>query len=84
MFNVVPLKLTAVFIVNETGGFTSFCPEIHGAISEGKTEEEAFENLKDAAMGLMAMRAEMELEKKQWKRVTNKGTARKPMVPAWA
>ena len=83
MSKVVPFKLTVVMILNGTGGFTAFCPEIHGAISEGKTEDEAFENLKDAAMGLMAMRAEMELEKKKWKRVTRKATARKPMLPAW-
>ena len=45
------LQLTAVFEEvpkAEGGGYTAFCEEIPGAISEGDTLEEARENLKDA------------------------------------
>ena len=82
MSKKVPSKLTAIIADNDEGSFTAYCPEIHGAISEGKTEDEAFANLMDAAEGLIAMRAELELEKKQWKRV--KHAASQPLIPAWA
>ena len=41
------------------GGFTAVCNEIKGAVSEGETEEEAIENLKDAMEGLFAVNAEI-------------------------
>jgi predicted RNase H-like HicB family nuclease len=53
------LKFTAVLIPCEEGGFTAICNEIPGAISEGETEEEALENLKDATLGVLALQAEM-------------------------
>ena len=84
MSTVVPVKLTLITIANGEGSFTAYCPEIHGAISEGKTEEEAFENLKDAAVGLIAMRAEMELDESKWDRVTQTQNAEEPLIPAWA
>ena len=33
------------------GGFTVFAPGMRGCVSEGDTEEEALENIKDAIQG---------------------------------
>jgi len=41
------------------GGFTAVCPEISGAISEGESEDEALENLRDAVEGVLRVNAEM-------------------------
>ena len=61
MNRITPFRpqLTATVIPCEEGGFTAFCPQIKGAISEGETEEEAVENLKDAIAGVLAVNAEM-------------------------
>lgn len=42
------MKLTAVFVPAQEGGFTALIEEIPGAISEGETIEEARANLLDA------------------------------------
>ncbi len=42
------MKLTAVFVPAEEGGYSAFIEEIPGAISEGDTLEEARANLIDA------------------------------------
>ena len=42
------MTLTAAFVPAPEGGYTAFVEEIPGAISEGKTIEEAHENLADA------------------------------------
>ena len=42
------MKLTAAFIPAPEGGYTAYVEEIPGAISEGKTIEEARGNLADA------------------------------------
>ena len=39
-------EFTGIVIPCEEGGFTAFCPQIKGAISQGETQEEAIENLK--------------------------------------
>ncbi len=33
---------------DETGGFVVYCPTLKGCVSQGETEEEALENIKDA------------------------------------
>lgn len=33
---------------DETGGFVVYCPILRGCVSQGETEEEALENIKDA------------------------------------
>ncbi len=33
---------------DEGGGFVVYCPTLKGCVSQGKTEEEALENIKDA------------------------------------
>jgi predicted RNase H-like HicB family nuclease len=45
------------------GGFTAFCDEIKGAVSQGETREEALENLFDAVKEIWAATAEMAQEK---------------------
>ena len=42
------MKLTAVFVPAEEGGYSAFVEEIPGAISEGETIPEARKNLIDA------------------------------------
>ncbi len=32
----------------EAGGFVAYCPTLKGCVSQGETEEEALENIKDA------------------------------------
>jgi predicted RNase H-like HicB family nuclease len=38
---------------NEDGGFNVSCPALPGCHSQGETEEEAIENIKDAIMGCL-------------------------------
>lgn len=33
---------------DETGGVVAYCPTLKGCVSQGETEEEALENIKDA------------------------------------
>jgi predicted RNase H-like HicB family nuclease len=58
-------KFTAIYLDGENGWIVATCPEVPGAITQGRTREEARENLKDAIhMMLEAMRedAEKDLE----------------------
>jgi predicted RNase H-like HicB family nuclease len=32
----------------EAGGFVAYCPTLKGCVSQGETEDEALENIKDA------------------------------------
>jgi predicted RNase H-like HicB family nuclease len=32
----------------ETGGYVVFCPTLKGCVSQGETEDEALDNIKDA------------------------------------
>lgn len=58
----VHMNLKATLIACPEGGFTSFCPQIKGAISQGETEEEALANLVEAIEGLMEVNAEISAE----------------------
>ena len=42
------IRLTAELVPEEEGGFTVYCPEID-IYTQGETEEECLENLKEAA-----------------------------------
>jgi predicted RNase H-like HicB family nuclease len=33
---------------SDAGGYVIFCPTLNGCVSQGETEEEALENIKDA------------------------------------
>lgn len=49
---------TAVYERGEEGWIVASCPEIPGAVSQGRTMEEARENLKDAVRMLQEVRRE--------------------------
>ena len=42
------MRLKIVLEPSDEGGFTVYVPSLPGCISEGDTEEEAIENIKDA------------------------------------
>ena len=42
------IRLTAELVPEEEGGFTVYCPELD-IYTQGETEEECLENLKEAA-----------------------------------
>ena len=42
------MKFKVVLEPSDEGGFTVYVPSLPGCISEGETEEEALENIKDA------------------------------------
>jgi len=44
--------------IDEDGWYIVECPAIPGCVSQGWTEEEALENIKDAIAGCLAVRAE--------------------------
>ncbi|MDE2837450.1 MAG: type II toxin-antitoxin system HicB family antitoxin [Chloroflexota bacterium] len=55
---------------SEQGGFTVFVPGMRGCVSEGATEEEALENIKDAIQGWLEVWEEIEREEATWLRRT--------------
>ena len=57
------LTYEVVLEPSDEGGFTVFVPALRGCISEGDTEEEALENIKDAIQVWLDTRAEIEQEK---------------------
>ncbi len=52
---------TAVFEEAEEGGYTAFVEELPGAISQGETQEEARENLKEAIQLVLDANRELAL-----------------------
>ncbi len=42
------MELKVVLETSEEGGYTAYVPSLPGCISEGETEEEALENIKEA------------------------------------
>ena len=42
------MKLKVVLETSDEGGYTVYVPSLPGCISEGETEEEALENIKEA------------------------------------
>lgn len=45
------MKLRVVIEQDEDGVFVAVCPTLPGCVSQGKTREEAIENIKDAIAG---------------------------------
>ena len=52
------MKLLITINPDEDGVFIVECPSIPGCVSQGKTEEEAEENIRDAIKGCLEVRAE--------------------------
>jgi predicted RNase H-like HicB family nuclease len=52
------MKLLITIYADEDGVFIAECPCIPGCVSQGKTEEEAEENIRDAIKGCLEVRAE--------------------------
>lgn len=52
-----------VFLIpdEEDGGFIAECPSLPGCMSEGDTEEEAIENIKEAIRGCVKVREEINM-----------------------
>lgn len=51
-----PLHLTIVYETDENGWIVASVPEVPGAVSQGKTREEARENVIDALHGILELR----------------------------
>jgi predicted RNase H-like HicB family nuclease len=48
------MKFRTIIELDEDGNYVVQCPSLPGCISEGKTREEALENIKDAIRGYLA------------------------------
>ena len=46
-------RFSAVFYLQEGGGYTVLCPEVPGCITQGDTYEEALDMIKDAIAGML-------------------------------
>ena len=53
------MKLCITLYQDEDGMFVVECPSIPGCISQGKTEEEAEKNIRDAIRECLEVRAEL-------------------------
>jgi len=58
----------SIIIEHDQNGYFVFCPELQGCYSQGKTYEEALENIQDAILTYLAMEEE-ELEGAQMREV---------------
>jgi predicted RNase H-like HicB family nuclease len=53
-----PMKFLITIFQDEDGMFIAECPAIPGCVSQGKTEQEAEENLQEAIRECLEVRAE--------------------------
>ena len=60
----MPNELTIIFEPGDSGGWIATIPEFPGAFSQGRTKDEARENVLDALAELMAARRELALREK--------------------
>jgi predicted RNase H-like HicB family nuclease len=51
-----PLRLTIVFEEGDDGWIVASVPEVPGALSQGRTRQEARENVIDALRGILQLR----------------------------
>jgi len=63
-------RFTAIYEDGENGWIVATCPEVPGAITQGRTQEEARENLKDAIHTMLEARREDAEKDLQGKNVT--------------
>jgi predicted RNase H-like HicB family nuclease len=54
----VEIKLLITIYPDEDGVFIAECPSVPGCVSQGKTEKEAEENIRDAIRECLEVRAE--------------------------
>jgi len=54
----MPLKLLVTLFQDEDGVFVAECPSIPGCVSQGKSEEAALNNVREAIRECLAVRAE--------------------------
>lgn len=52
------MKLLVTLFQDEDGVFVAECPSIPGCVSQGKTEEEAMKNVREAIRECLEVRAE--------------------------
>ena len=55
------MKFTVVLSPDPSGGFTVSCPALPGCVSEGDSEEQALGNIREAIVGVLAARTELNL-----------------------
>jgi len=55
------MKLSVTLERDETGRIVAECPSIPGCLSQGKTEEEALANIREAIVACLEVRAEQGL-----------------------
>ena len=55
------MKLPVTLERDESGMTVAECPSIPGCVSQGRTEEEALSNIKEAIVGCLEVRAEQGL-----------------------
>ena len=55
------VEYQVVLIPAEEGGYTVVVPALPGCVSEGDTEQEALENIRDAIVGWLAVARKHEL-----------------------
>jgi predicted RNase H-like HicB family nuclease len=60
----MPNELTIIFEPGQDGWWIATIPEVPGAFSQGRTKEEARENVIDALTELMAARRELALRER--------------------
>ena len=53
------MKLGVTLYTDEDGVWIAECPEIPGCVSQGETEEEALENIREAIALCLEVRAEL-------------------------
>jgi predicted RNase H-like HicB family nuclease len=51
------MKLLVTLEADETGMMVAECPAIPGCVSQGRTENEALENIREAILGCLETRA---------------------------
>jgi len=61
---LMPKELTIIFEQGHSGWWVATIPEVPGAFSQGKTREEARENVLDALTELITARREIALREK--------------------
>jgi predicted RNase H-like HicB family nuclease len=53
------MKLPVTIYPGEDGWFVAECPVIPGCVSQGRTREEALNNIEDAIQGCLAVRRQL-------------------------